>query len=164
MYRTILLPVDLSDERSWIVALPTATSLCEMYDARLCLLTVVPDLNLPMAGHILSTEDEFRLHEQTAAKLCAFMKSRITPSIETQRLVASGKVYQQILGHAARLQVDLIVMGSNSADMKGYLLGSNAARVVQHARCTVMVVRDWLDSPISPPADEASLACFADLS
>ena len=114
-----------------------------MYDARLFVITVVPDLNLPAVCHVLSVDDEIRLHEHVAAKLDAFINAQISPAIETQRLVASGKVYQQILGHAARLKADLIVMGTNGAEATSYLLGSNTARVTCHARCSVMVVRDW---------------------
>ncbi|MDH3661944.1 MAG: universal stress protein [Alphaproteobacteria bacterium] len=146
MYETILLPVDLSDDHSWQNALPAAISLCEMYDARLFVITVVSDLNLPVAGHILSSDDEVRLHERIATKLDAFINCQITPAIKARRLVASGKVYQQILGHAARLKADLVIMGTNSAEMNGYLLGSNTARVVRHARCSVMIVRDWIES------------------
>ena len=145
MYQTILLSVDLSDDHSWHHALPTAISLCELYDARLFVITVVPDLNLPAACHVMSADDEMSIHEQVAAKLKTFIRDRITPAIDTQRLVASGKVYQQILGHAARLKADLIVMGAHSGEQTGYQLGSNTARVVCHARCAVVVARDWLD-------------------
>jgi nucleotide-binding universal stress UspA family protein len=145
MFQTILLPVDLSDESSWRHALPMAISLCALYEARLFVITVVPDLNLPAACHVMSADDEISIHEQVAAKLKAFIHDRITPAIDTQRVVASGKVYQQILGHAARLKADLIVMGAHDGEITGYQLGSNTARVVRHARCAVMVARDWTD-------------------
>jgi nucleotide-binding universal stress UspA family protein len=38
-------------------------------------------------------------------------------------------------------EADLIVVGSHRPAMKDYLLGTNAARVVRHAHCSVLVVR-----------------------
>ena len=36
---------------------------------------------------------------------------------------------------------DLIVMASHRPELKDYLIGPNAARVVRHADCSVQVVR-----------------------
>jgi nucleotide-binding universal stress UspA family protein len=38
-------------------------------------------------------------------------------------------------------EVDLVVVGSHRPTMKDYLLGTNAARVIRHARCSVLVPR-----------------------
>jgi nucleotide-binding universal stress UspA family protein len=50
MFQNVLVPVDLSQEHSWRKALPTATRLCQAFQARLHLITVVPDFGLPMVG------------------------------------------------------------------------------------------------------------------
>jgi hypothetical protein len=49
------------------------------------------------------------------------------------------------LGVAEEAGADLVVVGSHRPAMKDYLLGTNAARVVRHARCSVLVARAWLD-------------------
>jgi nucleotide-binding universal stress UspA family protein len=36
----------------------------------------------------------------------------------------------------------VIVLASHRPELKDYLLGPNAARVVRHAKCSVLVVRD----------------------
>ena len=38
--------------------------------------------------------------------------------------------------------IDLIIMASHRPELQDYLLGPNAARVVRHANCSVLVVRD----------------------
>ena len=43
---------------------------------------------------------------------------------------------------ADKLKCDLIVMASHRPELKDYLLGPNAARVVRHARQSVFVVRE----------------------
>jgi len=46
-----------------------------------------------------------------------------------------------VLEEAEACKADLIVMGSHRPAMATYLLGSNAARIVRHAPCSVMVLR-----------------------
>jgi nucleotide-binding universal stress UspA family protein len=43
---------------------------------------------------------------------------------------------------AEKAGADLVVVGSHRPAMKDYLLGTNAARVVRHARCSVLVARE----------------------
>ncbi len=56
--------------------------------------------------------------------------------------VADGTIYVGILDLAANIEADLIIMASHRPEMRDYLLGANAAKVVRHAKCSVMVVRD----------------------
>jgi universal stress protein F len=62
--------------------------------------------------------------------------------VPTRRIIAEGKIYQEILKAAQTIKADLIVMGSHHPELKDYLLGPNAAKVVRHADCSVMVVRE----------------------
>ncbi len=56
-------------------------------------------------------------------------------------VVREGAIYHEVLAEAQDTGADLIVMGSHRPAMATYLLGSNAARIVRHATCSVMVVR-----------------------
>jgi nucleotide-binding universal stress UspA family protein len=65
--------------------------------------------------------------------------SKLKPNI----LVTHGtSIYAEILGVAEEAEADLVVVGSHRPAMKDYLLGTNAARVVRHARCSVLVARE----------------------
>ena len=57
------------------------------------------------------------------------------------RDVGHGTVYEEILHAAKRIDADLIVMAAHRPGQADYLLGPNAARVVRHAECSVLVVR-----------------------
>ena len=142
MYRNILVPVDLSDKHSWRKALPTAISLCETFEARLHLMTVVPEFGLPMVGQFFPAGYEAKLRQQAAKQLRDFVATQVPDAITTRRIVSEGKIYQEILKAAAAIQADLIVMGSHRPELSDYLLGPNAAKVVRHAKCSVMVVRE----------------------
>jgi nucleotide-binding universal stress UspA family protein len=56
-------------------------------------------------------------------------------------VVGLGSVYNEVLNQADRIGADLIVVGSHQPSMATYLLGSNAATIVRHAKCSVLVVR-----------------------
>ena len=142
MYQKILVPVDLSDKHSWRKAVPTAVTLCESFDAGLIVMTVVPDIGMPVIGQYLPQDYSTRVKQQISMQLKAFVQAQIPPGIEVQRRIAVGKIYQEIIHAAAEAEVDLIVMGSHHPELKDYLLGPNAARIVRHAKTSVMVVRD----------------------
>jgi nucleotide-binding universal stress UspA family protein len=56
--------------------------------------------------------------------------------------VTDGKAYEAILRVAKQLKVDLIVMASHKRKRaEDYILGTNAMRVVQQSKRSVMVVR-----------------------
>ena len=61
---------------------------------------------------------------------------------KSQAIVASGTVYEEILRVAAETKCDVIVMASHRPGLQDYLIGPNASRVVRHAHCSVLVVRD----------------------
>jgi nucleotide-binding universal stress UspA family protein len=142
MFKNLLVPVDLSDQHSWRKALPAAIALCKAFDARLSVLTVIPAFGLPLVGQYFPEGYEDKLRKQAAAQLKALVAEQVPDAIRTRRIIAEGKIYQEILKAAAAIEADLIVMGSHHPELKDYLLGPNAARVVRHADCSVMVVRE----------------------
>lgn len=142
MYQKILVPVDLDDKHSWRKALPTAVTLCESFDAALIVMTVIPDIGMPVVGQYLPPNFSARVEQQVSGQLRAFVQAQIPPGIEIRHQVAVGRIYQAIIQAAAEAEADLIIMGSHHPELKDYLLGPNAARVVRHAKTSVMVVRD----------------------
>ena len=142
MYRNILVPVDLSDKHSWRKALPTAIRLAETFEAKLHLVTVVPGFPLPIVGQYFPDDFEPKLKEHAAKQLKEFASEQIPDAVPCRRIIAEGKVYQEILNAAKKIKADLIVMGSHRPELKDFLLGPNAQKVVHHADCSVMVIRE----------------------
>ncbi len=56
-------------------------------------------------------------------------------------VLVSGRAGVAILEYANANNVDCIVIASHRPELKDYLLGSTASRVVRHARCSVYVLR-----------------------
>jgi nucleotide-binding universal stress UspA family protein len=142
MYRNVLVPIDLSDKHSWRKALPTAVALCQTFQARLHAVAVVPEFGLPMVGQYFPDGYEDKVRQQAAQQLKALIAEQVPDEVSTRRIIAEGKIYQEILKAAQTIKADLIVMGSHHPELKDYLLGPNAAKVVRHADCSVMVVRE----------------------
>lgn len=140
MYRSILMPVDLDQPSSWEKAIPTAVALCRCFNAPLTLVTVVPDWNLILEAQW--SPIAYRELVDIATARLATLAGSVTDLPEVGHHVATGGVYGGILAVAERVKADLIVLSSHRPEMKDYLLGANASRVVRHARYSVFVVRD----------------------
>lgn len=142
MYKKILLPIDLNHEASWTKALPTALQLCRDYGASLHIVTVIPDFGLPLVGGFFPREYTEKAEAAVTERLKEFVLENIPEEIQVQRIVTDGKAYEAILRVAKQLKVDLIVMASHKRKRaEDYILGTNAMRVVQQSRRSVMVVR-----------------------
>ena len=142
MYNHILLPIDLSESSSWEKALPTALYLCKNADAKLHLLTVLPDFGMTIVGQYFPKGYEEEMAAKALESLHKFVREHVPEDIHVQHIIGEGSVYEIILKTADDINADIIVMGSHRPELKDYLLGPNAARVVRHANCSVMVVRD----------------------
>ena len=142
MYTDILLPIDLNHESSWRKALPTAVAYCRAFEASLHVMTVIPDVGMAIVGSFFPPDFEQKAVEQAGRDLDAFVAEHVSDGLKIETIVAYGTVYEQITSTAEALKADLIVMGSHWPELKDYLLGPNAARVVRHAKCSVLIVRD----------------------
>ena len=75
------------------------------------------------------------------ARLAAFAADNLPAGLSAATVVAEGKIYQEIIATAEATGAEIIVMAAHSPELKDYLLGPNAARVVRHAPVSVLVVR-----------------------
>jgi nucleotide-binding universal stress UspA family protein len=141
LYSDILFPVDLTEESSWRDAMPVVLKLVGAFNSRLHVLTVVPDYGMNLIQQYFPEGAEKRVMERTSEALKNFVSTNVPEHIDTQVIVAQGTVYESILETAEKVGSDLIVMTAHRPELKDYLLGPNAARVVRHSDCSVLVVR-----------------------
>ncbi len=142
MYQHILLAVDLEAEDSWSKAVPEAVSYANAFGSTLHVMTVVPDFGMSIVGSFFPKEHEGKMLEEAASRLHKFVEQHIPEGIPVQVIVGHGTAYEEILDMQEKINCDLIVMSAHRPKMQDYLLGPNAARVVRHANCSVLVVRD----------------------
>ncbi|MEM9250581.1 MAG: universal stress protein [Pseudomonadota bacterium] len=141
MFTSILLPIDLSSESSWQKAAPVAVKMAQDGGIPLHVVSVLPDYGLSVVGMHFEKDHEQKALQALGDSLRAWVAEHVPGAVEVHPHVLHGTVYDQIILAAERLGVDAIVMGSHRPELKDYLLGPNAARVVRHAPQSVFVVR-----------------------
>ena len=140
MYSSILVPIDLDEPSSWRKSVPTALAIGKCFGVKMALIHVVSD-------ELLAVEAEWsglalrRILDTARARL-GLLADGLKAETEIEIHVATGRVYRGVLDVAEQVGADLIVMASHRPEMKDFLIGENAERVVRHARCSVLVVRE----------------------
>lgn len=136
MFSNILIPVDLADIARAKDNLKRAAQLLDN-KGKITLINVVEDI---------PTYVEFDLPENYAAKHLVQAQDHLENMVKNEGIKAGfdilrGKPGSAILDFAEENGVDLIIMASHKPELVDYLIGSTAARVVRHAKCSVMVIR-----------------------
>jgi nucleotide-binding universal stress UspA family protein len=140
MFKSILVPIDLSDTDLTKPAIDTAATLSKTYSGIVRLLNVMPMTPVMLAEYVPADFDaQQRQSSEEALKIVA-QESGIEPS-RISTAVRQGGIYHEILEEAEACGADLIVMTSHRPAMRTYFLGSNAGHVVRYATCSVLVVR-----------------------
>lgn len=137
MHKTILIPIDIAHITEAKAAIDIALSNARD-DGRIILLNVIEDLPKWAAAQLLQGTLE---HSKRSAhdKLKKIAESYSHASIDVD--IRMGHTYQIILDVADEKQADLIVIASHRPGFQDYYLGSTAAKVVRHAKCSVYVMR-----------------------
>ena len=136
MFNTILVPIDIAHSDTSQSILEVATKNANP-DANIILLNVVEEIPKWAAVELPKNIQEKSVKDSQQA-LDAITASC---SAKPEALVRIGHPYQTILAEAQKQGADLIVIASHKPGLQDYLLGSTAAKVVRHAKCSVLVVR-----------------------
>ncbi len=137
----ILVPIDGSDESKNALAL--AVGMAEKFAAKISLLHVA-DWNaqmtsldrVTMSGYIPSNilEEGYQILNDAVRT--------VPKEIQTETAVIPGHPATVILEEAEKRNIDLIVLGSRGLGaVKGLLLGSVSAAVIQKAPCPVLTTK-----------------------
>lgn len=140
--RSILVPMDFSPES--LKALKYAIPFAEQFGAELILLNVVEPLPFAdLSAFPLALENE-QVVSACQAKLETIARHKSLPrGLVSKTLIRQGQSFQEITETARKLKVDLIIISTHGyTGLKHALLGSTAERVVRHAPCPVLVVRN----------------------
>ena len=141
MFQNILLPVDLNQESSWQKALPIAVEYCNAFGAALHVMNVVPDFGSALVGSYFPEGFEKKSLEGAREQLHDFVGQHVPDGVTVQHVVGYGTVYEEILRVAREIEADLILLAAHRPELKDFLLGPNASRVVRHFDGSVLVVR-----------------------
>ena len=138
MIKKILLAYDGSEPA--LKALDTALDLAQKYQAELYVITVAQP---PDFSEDVETEAVIENSRSYHQRILKPVRHRVgAGGVKAVYEVAVGHTAEQIIYHADRYQVDLIVLGHRGKSLfQRLLLGSVSKQVVQYADRTVLVVR-----------------------
>jgi nucleotide-binding universal stress UspA family protein len=140
MFKTILVPVDLSEVEAARPAIDRAAELATMSEGSLRLIYVrfiVPVTYMEFMPPAFDEEEQ----AESEKKLAQIAATINLPAERVSAVVRFGSIYNEVLDEAEKTGSDLVVIGSHRPTMATYLLGSNASTIVRHAKCSVLVVR-----------------------
>jgi nucleotide-binding universal stress UspA family protein len=122
-------------------ALKQAFEIADKFGSSVTVISVVPELYLTE----LMEMDRLRILEtltEEAQKILDKIKTKTAGSRPVKTIVAQGNPAEEILETAKKLKADLIVTGSHGRHgAQKFLLGSVSSKIVDHAPCTVLVVK-----------------------
>lgn len=147
--RRVLVPLDFSEHA--LKALRHARGFARQYRARLLLLHVVEPMACPSdLGYTPVITDEMveEIRREAGARLDEAVAAEQGRGIECEGLLRFGRPYLEITEAADEAGADLIVLTTHGyTGLKHVVLGSTAERVVRHAPCPVLVVREKGTTP-----------------
>ena len=139
--KRVLVPVDFSEASR--KSLDYALSLARPFGAKVRLLHVVEALVLPPDVEVLDLEAFARTLNDEAAKCLSKWRKEVASDSPVEEELRAGTPYREIVAAAGQSNMDLIVMGTRGrTGLAGVLMGSTTERVMHHAPCPVLVVRE----------------------
>jgi nucleotide-binding universal stress UspA family protein len=147
-YRNFIVPIDFSEHSKKTVEY--ATQLAAFTGASIKILHVLQLPEYPAAFYegVYTEHEAIKNHVETAKREASAQLSLVTQQISARGLEAHpvlrvGNAYEEIVSAAKETDADLIVIGSHGySGLGSLLLGSTAERVLHHAPCAVLVVKD----------------------
>ncbi|MFW3145221.1 MAG: universal stress protein [Thermoplasmatota archaeon] len=147
-YKRILVPVDGS-KLSWL-AFEQGSSLAKLVDGNVSIMHVIeihyeaypmPEgVSVLTAATLLRSETE----EHVKKLMEEYQEYAQKEGVRTKVLVKEGHVANEIINESKGY--DVVIMGTQGRNMlTSLLLGSTAEKVVRHAHCPVMLVREKME-------------------
>jgi nucleotide-binding universal stress UspA family protein len=140
MIKNILVPIDISAETGSTSAIAMAQDLAKSNDGKLTLLNIVQQFTGYTSAYL--PEDYYEKARTDAADRLKEIAATHGLADTVDVVVREGTAATEILNQARDTKADIIVIASHDPGLSDYFLGSVAGRVVRHAHCSVLVVRE----------------------
>lgn len=140
--KRILVPTDFSDNSANAVeyaaviaqACKATITLLNVYTPAVSRYSVISPL---LAEEVSETKTEL----QRKLQLTANTLSKVYPDVKCEVFVGIGEAVDEILFFEKNIKPDMIIMGTQGASsIEKVLLGSNAADIIEKAKCPVLVI------------------------
>lgn len=137
---TILVALDASPRARDVFE--TAVNLARKVGGKLVLFRAVGlPLGLPPEAYSMSPDALEVMLEREAREYLEGMAAEVPEGYFQQVLVHTGTPWRSVCAVAEQVGADLVVIGSHGYQGVDRLIGTTAAKIVDHAKCSVLVVR-----------------------
>ncbi len=145
----ILVPVDFSDQAKY--ACKAAASIAKKTKSQIILLHMfdVPTDTIDPGNSSASNSGAQAIYYMKGVhkKFEEFMSFSFFDGLDVQEDVRFHKAFEGVIEESKKLEVDLIVMGSQGATgLKEMLVGSNTEKVVRLSHIPVLVIKEDIDN------------------
>ena len=141
-FKKIVIPIDLADKHSIRAVLPMALQLTQKCNSELFIIYIIPDFGMKVIEDYLPkhwVKDQKNKHEHQIKEI---VKQHIPDEITVNIKVGRGAVYDEVIQYANDIKADLIMVSAVRPQLRDYMLGPNASKIVRHAGISVLVVRE----------------------
>ncbi|MCV6590019.1 MAG: universal stress protein [Marinobacterium sp.] len=143
MFAKVLVPVDLAELDFAHKALELAIREVKASNGELHLISVVPGFSNSMVASFISEKEHHDVLARVAAELKQFAADEIPEEINVVLRVVQGSPAEEVNRYIKKQGVELAIMRAHHRTRVGeFLLGSVSSRVVERARCSVVVLKD----------------------
>jgi nucleotide-binding universal stress UspA family protein len=141
MFAKILVPIDPNEAEFAGRSVEYAAGLAKSSGAGVRLIGISPLLS-GYVTEFLPADYDVTIEREASQKLALLAEMAKAHGADAEIVIRIGSVYTEVIEEAKAWDADLIVVSSHRPSMSTYFLGSNAAQIVRHALCSVLVLRD----------------------
>ncbi len=141
MFKKILMPIDLQETHLAVKAVKIAIDEARKHGAEIYVMTVMPGFGMPMVASFFPDNAMKKAMKEIGAELKRYIAANFPKDITVHPLITEGNPAERILSQGKAIGADLIIIPSHAQSLSQVFLGSCAAKVVEHATCSVMVIK-----------------------
>lgn len=143
MYKNIVIPVDLADPKnSYKPVFQPALNFVNAFGSKLHLVHIIPDFGMKMIEDYLPKHwksDQIGKYNNKFEKI---INQYLPNNADVTSHIDRGAIYDKVITYAEKNSADLIIISAVRPQLRDYMLGPNASKIVRHSSVSVLVVRE----------------------
>ena len=141
MFTKILLPIDIDYPETAAAVYKKTLAISRLSNAKIKLVSVMPGFGMPIVSSYIPEDVRKEAEERFEKALQKFVQENCDESVTYE--IRRGKNWEGVLRAAEKWGADLIVVYHNRrGEINEMFSGSCAHRVADHAKCSVLRLRN----------------------
>lgn len=142
MFKNIIIPVDLSDKQSLKAVFPPALNFVNAFGSKLHLVHIMPDFGMKLVEDYLPRHWMSDQKQKYLKQFEEIVDKYVPTGVGVDHYIGRGAIYDEVIKYSESVSADLIIISAVRPQLRDYMLGPNASKIVRHSSISVMVVRD----------------------